>query len=99
MHLLQSLEMQQPAGGIIQLPRAFNLSLAMEEHASTLHFSHFSRLIDSAEASATQGYLTQAKFSLFTNNTVAEGTFYRGTSSNKCLFKLVFRLKQLELSY
>lgn len=36
---------------------------------------------------------------LFTDNSVAEGAFFRGTSSNPKLFDLILRLKQLELQY
>jgi hypothetical protein len=36
---------------------------------------------------------------LFTDNTVAEGAFYRGASSNPRLFELVLRLRQLELPH
>jgi hypothetical protein len=36
---------------------------------------------------------------LFTDNSVAEGAFFRGTSSNPKLFSLILRLRALEMHH
>ncbi len=86
-------------GKLSNYRKLVNLSSAVEEHVATLQFLHLTRLIAAAEDSTTQNNLTQAEFFLFTDNGVAEGAFYRGTSSNKNLFELVLCLKQLELAH
>jgi hypothetical protein len=77
----------------------FNLTEAMEEHVAALRFPHLANLVNSVDIQARNGILTQAEIFLFTDNAVAEGAFYKGTSTNKQLFELVLRLKQLEFNY
>ena len=45
---------------------------------------------------AQQGKLTGAEIFLFTDNSTAEGAFFRGTSSNRRLFELILSLRKLE---
>lgn len=77
----------------------FNLTEAMEDHVATLRFPHLASFVQSVESDATRGLLTQAEMFLFTDNAVAEGAFYKGTSTNKQLFELVLRLKKLEFDH
>ncbi len=58
----------------------------MEDHVANLRFPHLTAFVASVEADAIQGLLAHAEMSLFTDNTVAEGAFYKGTSTNKHLF-------------
>lgn len=51
----------------------------------------------SAEVIANQG--SSLELFMFTDNSVAEGAFFRGTSSNTKLFALILQLRQLELQY
>ena len=51
------------------------------------------------EEEALNGYLTGGEFWLFTDNTTAEGCFFRGGSSSKLLHDLVLRLRKIELEY
>jgi hypothetical protein len=43
--------------------------------------------------------LTGCEFFIFTNNSTAEGAFWRGASKSKKLFDLVLRLKELEIKH
>jgi len=45
---------------------------------------------------AAQGKLDGVEIFLFTDNSTAEGAFFRGTSSNRKLFELVLMLRRLE---
>ena len=53
--------------------------------------------MEAVESRAQDGDLKGAEIFLFTDNTTAEGAFYKGTSSNKRLFELVRRLRKIEM--
>jgi hypothetical protein len=73
----------------------FNITAALEAKVANIPFSNLSHLVSTLEQQVT---LTPCcEIYMFTDNAVAEGAFYRGTSSNRCLFDLIIRLKQLEL--
>lgn len=64
-----------------------------------LQFSQFDQMLNAVEQECATGEWAGAEFYLFTDNAVAEGAFYKGTSSNRALFELVLRLRQLELHH
>jgi len=62
-----------------------------------MNFSHLSTLVDSLDDALARGELCHTEIFLFTDNAVAEGAFYKGSSPNRPLFELVLCLKRLEL--
>jgi hypothetical protein len=77
----------------------FNLTEAMETHVADLHFPHLMHLIQTLEQTAAAGHLITAEVFLFTDDAIAEATFYKGTSSNCDMFLLVLRLRQLDMTH
>jgi hypothetical protein len=61
------------------------------------NFVALSQLVTSVEALVLDGTAPSTELFLFTDNSVAEGAFFRGTSSNPKLFDLILRLRQLEI--
>jgi hypothetical protein len=61
------------------------------------HFRELSNLVQSIEAAANEGELDSSELFIFTDNTTAEGAYYKGNSPNKHLFELVLRLRVLEM--
>jgi len=63
------------------------------------NFRELSNLVSSIEERVEQqkSALRGMEVFLFTDNSVAEGAFYKGTSSSKKLFNLVRRLRHLEM--
>jgi hypothetical protein len=61
------------------------------------NYRELRNLVDAIDQAANEGVLQGAEVFMFTDNTTAEGAFFRGTSSVKPLFELVVRLKTLEL--
>jgi hypothetical protein len=55
--------------------------------------------VEAVESLILQERIPGVELFLFTDNLVAEGAFYRGTSSNPRLFELILRLKRLELMF
>ena len=55
-------------------------------------------LVEVVEIEWTKGRLKDMEFFLFTDNFVTEQAFHLGTSNNKVLFKLVLRLRKIEMS-
>jgi hypothetical protein len=49
------------------------------------------------EEATDAGHLADCELFLFTDNTTAEGCYYRGTSQSRRLFELVLRLRKLQL--
>ena len=62
------------------------------------NYRELRNLVDSLEKLAALGEVEDSELFLFTDNTVAEAAFYRGTSSNRKLFDLILRLRKLEMS-
>ena len=63
------------------------------------NYRELRNLVETVEEEALNGYLTGGEFWLFTDNTTAEGCFFRGGSSSKLLHDLVLRLRKIELDY
>jgi hypothetical protein len=62
-------------------------------------FPELSKAVDAISSLIMTNSLEGVELFLFTDNIVAEGAFYRGTSSNPKLFSLILRLRNLETSY
>jgi hypothetical protein len=62
-------------------------------------FPILANLVLAADELVRLGDAPSAELFLFTDNSVAKGAFYRGTSSNPKLFDLILRLHQLEMHY
>ena len=67
-----------------------------EEDSS--NYRELNNLVSAMEEKASEGDLGGAEVFFFTDNTTAEGAFYKGTSKNKKLFELVRRLREVELA-
>ena len=62
------------------------------------NFRELTNLVETVETMEENGELDGVELFLFTDNDVAEGTFYKGTSSSKPLFELILRLKEIEVN-
>ena len=69
-----------------------------ETAGNSSNFRELCNLVDSLEKLAAIGELGGTEVFLFTDNTVAESAFYRGTSASPKLFDLVLRLRKLEMA-
>mmetsp|Transcript_15422 Transcript_15422/g.21970 ORF Transcript_15422/g.21970 Transcript_15422/m.21970 type:complete len:634 (+) Transcript_15422:1647-3548(+) len=66
------------------------------EHESS-NYRELSNLVLAVEEASASGMLNNCELFLFTDNTTAEGCYYRGTSQSRKLFELVLRLRKLQL--
>ncbi len=64
-----------------------------------MNFLHFESLVSSLTDAVHRGELVHTEILLFTDNAVAEGAFYKGSSPSRQLFELVLKLKCLELHH
>jgi hypothetical protein len=60
-------------------------------------FMTLSRLVQSVDDIMMEESAPSTELFLFTDNSVAEGAFFRGTSANPKLFSLILRLQKLEM--
>ena len=67
-----------------------------EVEKESSNFRELSNLVRAVEEAAAKGLLDDCELFLFTDNTTAEGAYYRGTSSSRLLFDLVLRLRILQ---
>jgi len=67
-----------------------------EESERSSNYRELHNLVIGLEEYALQGLLAQKEIFLFTDNSTAEGAYFRGTSSNATLFNLILRLRKLE---
>jgi len=63
------------------------------------NYRELRNLVDSLEALVVEQTLQGAEIFLFTDNSTAEGAFWKGNSSSRKLFELVLRLKKLEWDF
>ncbi len=70
---------------------------ASEEEESS-NYKELCNLVETVTAEAKAGRLHDCEFFLFTDNSTAEGCFYRGSSKSPLLHKIVLRLRTLEMS-
>jgi hypothetical protein len=64
---------------------------------SSSNFRELCNLVDTLEQGCSDGTLLNSEVFIFTDNTTAEGAFYRGNSSSRPLFELVRHLRQLDM--
>lgn len=62
------------------------------------NFRELRNLVDSVEEGVACGELEDSELLIFTDNTTAEGGYYRGNSDNRLLFSLILRLRLLEMT-
>lgn len=67
----------------------------VEEESS--NYRELSNLVLAMEEAVEQGHLRDCELFLFTDNSTAEGAYYRGTSPSRLLFDLVLRLRVLQV--
>jgi len=67
----------------------------VEEESS--NYRELSNLVLAVEEAVEQGHLRDCELFLFTDNSTAEGAYYRGTSPSRLLFDLVLRLRVLQV--
>ena len=70
-----------------------------DDEAQSSNYRELRNLVDTVEEEANEGHLNESELWLFTDNSTAEGCFYRGGSSSKLLHELVLRLRKAELKY
>ena len=63
------------------------------------NFRELCNLVESIEEAVLLGELDGCELFVFTDNTTAEGGYYRGNSDNRVLFSLILRLRLLEMQY
>lgn len=68
-------------------------SVTAEESSN---WREFTNLVEYLEGRAAEGVLDGAEVFMFTDNSTAEGAFWRGTSPSRKLCELVLRLRKLE---
>ena len=62
------------------------------------NFRELANLIHAIEDAYGKGLLADAELFVFTDNSAAEGAFYKGTSPSRKLFELVLRLRKLQMT-
>ena len=71
---------------------------ALEEEESS-NYKELFNLVEMVTIEARAGRLRNCEFFLFTDNSTAEGCFYRGSSKSPFLHHLVLRLRAIEMEY
>jgi hypothetical protein len=67
-----------------------------EEHSN---YKGLRNLVNALMRAGLEGRLTGREIFLYTDNQVAEGSYYRGTASSQSLFELVVELYILQMKY
>jgi hypothetical protein len=62
------------------------------------NYRELANLIHAIEDAHSTGLLADSELFVFTDNSAAEGAFYKGTSSSRRLFELVLRLRALQMN-
>ena len=69
-----------------------------DEEEESSNYRELKNLVEALESRGESGMLGGMELFFFTDNSTAEATYYKGSSSSKKLFKLIVRLRNLELS-
>ena len=78
----------------------FRLGLwTAEEEEESSNYKELKNLVDTVLEEARAGRLRDCEFFLFTDNSTAEGCFYRGNSKSRRLHALVLSLRTMEMTY
>jgi hypothetical protein len=62
------------------------------------NFRELANLVLAIEEAYAKGLLSNSELFVFTDNSAAEGAFYKGTSPSRRLFDLVLRLRALQMN-
>jgi hypothetical protein len=62
------------------------------------NYRELCNLINAIKRASFEGLLKDSELFVFTDNTAAESSFYKGTSSSKRLFKLTLDLRELQMN-
>ena len=65
----------------------------------SLNFQELCNLVDTVEEEAQEGHLKDSKLWIFTDNSTAESSFFKGRSTSKTLHELILRLRKAEMAY
>jgi len=65
--------------------------------STSSNFKELCNLVDSIEQGVASGELKSTELFILTDNTTAEGCYYKGNSDNRRLFAQVLRLRKLEM--
>jgi hypothetical protein len=88
-------------GGSFELPNGtmfFRHGLwGRDADSASSNYRELCNLVDSIEDGVHRGELNNADLFIFTNNTTAEGCYYRGHSDSQRLFAQVLHLRKLEM--
>jgi hypothetical protein len=63
----------------------------------TSNYRELSNLINAISEASSRGFLDHAELFVFTDNSVAESAFFKGTSKSKRLFELMLQLRELQM--
>jgi len=66
------------------------------DHVSS-NYKELRNLVDTVEEGTQSGELHHSELFIFTDNSTAEGAYYKGNTNSKLLFDLVLRLRQLDM--
>ena len=61
------------------------------------NYKELCNLVEALEAEVISKTILGSEVVIFTNNSMAESCFYKGTSQSRALFNLVLRLRKIEL--
>ena len=64
----------------------------------TSNFRELRNLTEAVELGVQTGRLQDCELFIYTNNTTAEGAYYKGNSDSRALFDLVVRLRRLDMA-
>ena len=70
-----------------------------EEEEESSNYKELKNLVDTIKEEAAAGRLKDCELFIFTDNSTAEGCFYRGTSKSRYLHALVLELRKVEMNY
>ena len=62
------------------------------------NYRELANLVLAVEEACDSGKMQNCELFLFTDNTTAEGCYYRGTSQSRKLFELILRLRKLQMA-
>jgi len=65
---------------------------------SSSNYKELKNIVDTLHKYASDGFLRDTEIWMFTDNSVAESAYFRGTSKSRQLFELVLQLRKLEMA-
>ena len=68
-----------------------------DSNKQSSNYRELCNLVEAVEEAVIDGSVQGSELFIFTDNSVAEGCFYRGTASSRRLFNLILRLRKAEL--